>query len=189
MPADAVDQRFRFFLRIVCAKFSHLFQGKAPVIGRGIIAGVETYLEDVFGEGYEFLNRRLVFVYVETKEFSDKDLWREILLDDMRYHAPVRMLILSVLPFEKFGNAMRFVIGAVNKNLPENHPYMFDEKKFHVLFACWFGDLFRFVADAGDRFDPVYGAGMRERILGIHREFLNHAPPNIEALAATAGKE
>ena len=189
MAADIHEQRFRFFLRIVCAKFSHLFQGKAPVIGRGMIAGVESYLKDVFGDGYDFLNRRPVFVYVDLKSFPDKDLWKEILIDDMRYHAPVRMLILSVLPFVKFNNAMRFMISAVNKSLPENHPYMFDEKKFHVLFACMYGDLFRFVATAGDRFDPVYGAGMREKILGIHREFTNQAPNNIESLMATAGKD
>lgn len=183
MAADIQDQRFRFFLRIVCAKFSHLFQGKAPVIGRGMIAGVETYLKDVFGDGYEFLNRRLVFVYVDLKSFPDKDLWKEILIDDMRYHAPVRMLILSLLPFAKFNNAMRFMISAVNKSLPENHPYLFDEKKFHVLFACMYGDLFRFVAAAGDRFDPVYGAGMRETILGIHQAFTNQAPHNIATLS------
>lgn len=185
MAADIHEQRFRFFLRIVCAKFSHTFHGKAPVIGRSVIAGVETYLKDVFGDGYDFLNRRLVFVYVDLKEFPDKDLWREIYIDDMRYHAPVRMLILSVLPFAEFKNAMRFTISAVNNNLPENHPYLFDEKKFHVLFACLFGDLFRFVRSTGDRFDSIYGAGMRETILGIQREFLGHAPPNIETLAGT----
>lgn len=178
MAADFQELRHRHFLRLNCDKFEHLFRSKAPVVGRGVIAGIDAYLLDIFGaDAYAHLNESMAFVAAEAKGASGEAIWRSIFADDIRFHAPIRLLIRTVAPFEDFDVAMRFLIATVNAHLPQHHSYLFDEHKFHVLFACWFGDLFRFVATAGTRFDPIYGDGQAAKLLTILEALTAHKPP------------
>ena len=164
------EQRQRYLLRLVCAKFSRLFLASPNTLSRVVVDGIDAFLTKLFWGVYEDLNREVRFIFEELSACEDKNLWNEIFIHRYRYHIAITVLMRMLLYFETFKRSKSAFITRVNS---AERLIQFNDQKFNVLFAALFSDLFVRLDDKGwaREIDVLFGDGTSRKVEKISQEF------------------
>ena len=178
------ERRRRFLLRMLVARFSHLFAtGADGDIDRSLVYGLDIYLRKFLGENrYDEMNAEAHRCLARFPDCDDAELWRSVMADAKGRTCLLNLVVGIVLKFETYARSRATFVTIVNNGQMRWVPE-FTSEQFDRLFALLSSDLFAMAHSDGDaaELDALLGGGTAAALRRTERAFRQdvrfHRPP------------
>ncbi len=168
-------RRNRFLLRLVLSRVSPLFSGKAAIMPRSLIEGLDSYLIKAFGPIiYEELNNEADQILWHLAVGDDQQLWEAINKSPSMRRFVDTIFIRILFRFENFASGKKTFMSIVDRTMQDRSNFSFTEEHFFAVFEAMFSDLWIEGQNEGQRirWDFLFGDGSSTRLLDILRQGL-----------------